>query len=139
MEIREFALSDYEDVIDLWQRAGLSLSRSDSIEGIKRKLERDSELFLVVEEDKQIIGAVMGCFDGRRGWVNHLAIDPDFQGNQIGKNIMDELERRFREVGCEKVNLLISMDNTKVQGFYERLGFTQDPLVFMEKWIIPEK
>ncbi len=135
MEIREFTLHDYEAVIDLWKRAGLVLSRSDSLEGIKSKLERDPDLFLVAEEDQRIVGAVMGCFDGRRGWVNHLAIDPQFQGKHFGKIIMEELEKRLKEKGCEKVNLLVRMDNTKVQGFYERLGFKQDELVFMEKWI----
>lgn len=128
-------MSDYEAVISLWQKAGIVLSRSDSAEGIQQKLQRDPQLFVVAEEAGQIIGAVMGAFDGRRGWVNHLAGDPLYQGRQIGTRLLAELERRFQEVGCEKVNLLIEWENAKVKGFYERLGFREDRLLFMEKWI----
>lgn len=135
MQIRTFTLSDYETVIDLWLRAGLQLSRSDSREGISRKLERDAELFLVGESDGRIIAAVMGCYDGRRAWVNHLAVDPDYQGQQAGGEMMAELERRLKRLGCEKINLHIAKDNERVQGFYEKLGFNRDELIFMEKWI----
>jgi ribosomal protein S18 acetylase RimI-like enzyme len=135
MIIREFTLNDYTLVIDLWKKAGIELSNSDSLEGIKHKLERDSDLFLVAEKDGRIVSAVMGSYDGRRGWVNHLAVDPQFQGNNVGTEIMVELEKRFKDVGCEKVNLLIEMDNSKVQGFYEKLGFNHDKLIFMEKWV----
>lgn len=135
MNIRQFTLDDYATVIDLWLRAGISLSRTDSIEGITHKLERDAELFLVAEEAGRIIGAVMGCYDGYRGWVKHLAVDPEFQGAQVGKELMAELERRFRQVGCEKINLHIAKGNEKVQGFYQKLGYRPLELTFMEKWI----
>lgn len=135
MKYRDFTLDDFDSVIDLWKRAGLILSRSDRIEGLEKKLKRDSELFFVVEEDGRIIGAVMGCYDGRRGWINHLAVDPEYQGRNIGRAIIKELEKRFKKLGCEKVNLLIEKNNCKVQGFYENMGFKTDELIFMEKWI----
>ncbi|ASJ57306.1 GNAT family N-acetyltransferase [Brevibacillus formosus] len=140
MRIEPFSLQQYEEVIQLWQRAGLELSSSDTREGLHKKLERDAELFLVaVNEDGRIVAAVMGSYDGRRGWVNHLAVDPQFQGQDIGSRLMAELENRFVNVGCEKINLLIEPTNSSVQAFYSQLGYKRDELIFMEKWIKPAK
>lgn len=135
MKFREFTLNDFDSVTDIWKRAGLILSRSDTYEGMKEKLKRDPELFFVLEDSTRIIGVVMGSYDGRRGWINHLAIEPEYQGRNIGQKIMAEFELRFKQVGCEKINLLIELDNKKVQGFYEKQGFKTDQLIFMEKWI----
>ena len=77
----------------------------------------------------------MGSYDGRRGWVNHLAVAPERQGQGLGAAIMAELERRLVTKGCEKVNLLIEPDNAGVQAFYEKLSYSRDPLIFMEKWL----
>lgn len=126
---------DFNSVIDLWTRAGLKLSLSDTMGGLENKLRRDPDLFFVLEDSTQIIGVVMGSFDGRRGWINHLAVDPAYQGKSIGQKIMSELELRFKKIGCEKINLLIEMDNQKVQEFYKKQGYQQDELIFMEKWI----
>lgn len=140
MRIESFSLQQYEDVIQLWQRAGLQLSCSDTREGLRKKLERDAELFLVaMNEEERMIAAVMGSYDGRRGWVNHLAVDPDFQGQDIGSRLMDELEKRLANIGCEKINLLIEPTNHGVQVFYNQLGYERDELIFMEKWIASGK
>lgn len=88
-----------------------------------------------MEKDSFIIGVVMGSYDGRRGWINHLAVDPEYQGMKIGQQIIKELEMRFKKIGCEKINLLIERNNEEVQEFYEKQGFKKDELLFMEKWI----
>ena len=98
-------MRDYEQVTALWRAAGLSLSLSDDVSGIEHKMKRDPELFIVAESAGRISGAVMGCYDGRRGWVNHLAVAPDQQRNGLGTMLMAELEARFLAIGCVKVNL----------------------------------
>lgn len=135
MQFRNFDLDDFEQVVDLWRKSGLIPSRSDTLEGMKEKLKRDPQLFFVLEEASQIIGVVMGSYDGRRGWINHLAVAPEFQGKMIGQRIVEELEERFMQVGCEKVNLLIELSNHNVQDFYEKQGYKRDDLIFMEKWL----
>ena len=135
MQFREFTLNDFDSVLNLWKKAGILISRSDTYEGLMSKLLRDPELFFVVEDNQKIIGVVMGSYDGRRGWINHLAVDPEYQGKRIGQQIMEQLEIRFKQIGCEKVNLLIEKNNAKVQSFYEKQGYETDDLIFMEKWI----
>ena len=136
MRIREFTIDDYPEVLALWQEVGLVISRSDSQEGLRQKLERDADLFLVSQENKRIVGVVMGCWDGRRGWINHLAVASDQQGNGLGSLLVTQVEERLKAKGCQKVNLLIEANNSGVQGFYELLGYARDDLIFMEKWLV---
>ena len=105
-------MEEYDRVIALWVAAGLQISRSDSRAALEHKLERDADLFLVAEDDETgaLIGAVLGAYDGRRGWINHLAIAPSGQGRGLGRQLLDELEQRLRAKGCAKVNLLIKPD-----------------------------
>ena len=135
MLIRLFTMNDFDAVTALWARAGLLAGRSDERPEIEKKLERDPDLFLVGVVDDRIVAAVMGSYDGRRGWVNHLAVDPDRHGQGLGAMLLGELECRLQAKGCIKLNLLIEPDNACVEGFYRRLGYAKDPLLFMEKWL----
>jgi ribosomal protein S18 acetylase RimI-like enzyme len=135
MHLRNFQLEDYDAVAALWREAGLHLNKSDSRAGIARKLERDADVFLVAEDEGTIIGAVMGAYDGRRAWVNHLAVAVAYRGHGLGRRLIEEMERRLRAKGCDKVNLLIEPANADVQEFYQQLGYERRELIFMQKWI----
>ena len=137
MRLRTFTPQDYDRVVALWTAAGLHLSASDTPAGLTHKLERDPDLFLLVEDEESgtLVGVVMGCYDGRRGWINHLAVADGWRGDGIGRRLVAEVERRLRAKGCEKVNLLIEPANAAIQGFYEHLGYARDDLIFMEKWL----
>ncbi len=135
MEIREFHISDYESVVALWDRAGLLASRSDERGEIEKKLNRDPDLFLIGIDSGAIVGVVIGGYDGRRGWVYHLAVEPKLHASGFGTLLLEELEVRLRTKGCIKVNLLIDPVNSGVKSFYERRGYAVDELIFMEKWL----
>ena len=135
-QLRTFMMDDYEQVIELWLRAGIKVGPSDSRAGISQRLQRDEDLFLVaLDECGSVIGAVLGGFDGRRGWVNHLAVEPVHQRRGVGKALVALIEERLRSRGCLKVNLLVAGDNRRVLGFYDKLGFQSGDVVFMEKWL----
>jgi len=121
--IREFQLADYEDVVGLWKMAGLILRPGDELEGIKTKLGRDPDLFLVAEDGVEIVGVVMGAWDGRRGWINHLAVTPNHQRKGIGHALVDELEKRLSRKGAKKVNAQIYRSNTKSFDFFKSCGY----------------
>jgi len=123
---REFIYpDDYPAVIQLWQNAGpgIHLRRSDQPEEIERKLRRDPDLFLVAEMDGQMVGAVLGGFDGRRGFMYHLAVGESHRRQGIGLALMDELERRLRSKGCIRYYLLVTKDNESAMRFYETYGW----------------
>jgi ribosomal protein S18 acetylase RimI-like enzyme len=124
--IRQFHYpEDYPAVIDLWQNAGsgIHLGRSDQPEQIEHKLERDPDLFLVAEADGRIVGAVLGGFDGRRGFMYHLAVVDSQRQRGLGLRLMDELERRLRSKGCIRYYLLVTKDNALAVQFYEAHGW----------------
>lgn len=89
----------------------------------------------MAEQGAAIVGAVLGRFDGRRGWVNHLGVLPSAQGGGVGSRLMAELERRLIALGCRKVNLHVYPDNSAVCPFYEGIGYRSVEMVFMEKFL----
>lgn len=116
--------SDLNRVLDLWSLAGdgIQLSGSDQPQELRVKLQRDADLFLVVRQDGRLIGTVLGGFDGRRGMIYHLAVDPEYRRRGVGRALMDELELRLAAKGCLKYYLLVTNDNEEAQAFYQGLG-----------------
>lgn len=127
--------ADYPQVLALWENAGpgIHVRRSDQPEEMEKKLQRDPDLFLVAEVDGQIIGAVLGGYDGRRGLVYHLAVAESYRQQGIGAVLMEELERRMIEKGCIRCYLLVTKDNQKAIQFYEQSGWEQMDLFIFGK------
>jgi ribosomal protein S18 acetylase RimI-like enzyme len=124
--LRQFEFpTDYPQVLALWENAGpgVHVRRSDQPEEIAKKLQRDPDLFLVAEVDGQIIGSVVGGFDGRRGIVYHLAVAEAYRQQGIGVALMGELERRMAAKGCIRCYLLVTKDNDNAIRFYEKSGW----------------
>jgi ribosomal protein S18 acetylase RimI-like enzyme len=122
LNIREFLLSDYDEAIALWRASGIILRPGDELEGIRLKLQRDPDLFLVAEDGGDLVGVVMGAWDGRRGWINHLAVKPNRLRQGIGRALIRELERRLVEKGARKVNAQVYRSNKSLD-FFNSLGY----------------
>jgi ribosomal protein S18 acetylase RimI-like enzyme len=123
MQIREFKITDYDEVLLLWKESGLIIRPGDDVVGLKLKLERDPDLFLLAEEGDKIMGVVMGAWDGRRGWINHLAVRQNHQGSGIGTALVRELETRLAKKGARKVNAQIYRWNQKSIDFFKAIGY----------------
>jgi ribosomal protein S18 acetylase RimI-like enzyme len=133
--IRQFCKDDYSFILQLWIKCDLLLKKSDELSELEKLLEINKDLFLVATEDEKIIGCVLGCWDGRRGWINHLAVDPEKRRLGIGKELMNELENRLRIKGCLKINLTIMPNNKKVKAFYKTVGYSEEKVIFLSKKI----
>jgi len=126
IQIRTFRFpEDYQPVYALWEQAGpgIHLRRSDELQEIAKKVQRDPDLFLVAEIDGEIVGTVLGGFDGRRGMMYHLAVAPAFRQRGIGAALMEALEVRLRAKGCIRYYLLVTRDNQEAIRFYEHRGW----------------
>jgi ribosomal protein S18 acetylase RimI-like enzyme len=137
MQIRTATLADAEHLAELWEAAGLKVRAADVPAELSAVLARDPGLVVVAEDADGLAAAVLGTFDGRRGWVSRLATRPGRREHGYASALLAELERRLAARGCRKVNLLIEQDNNKVTGFYRQHGYTEDQLIFMEKWLTP--
>lgn len=138
MNIEKFSMKNYEEVIELWRKAGISVGSTDTKEELKKIVKRNPHLFLIGKIDERLISVVMGGFDGRRGYVHHLAVDPDYQKKGYGKIMMYELLDKFRKMRVHKVHLFIEKYNKTVVDFYRNLGWEiRDDLIMMS--YVPDK
>ncbi len=138
--IRPFEMSDYDAVSALWRSVapGIELRPSDSRSEVARCCQRDRELFLVAALDEQIVGVVMGGWNGQRGWIHHLAVSPQARGQGIGRALVSDLEERLASLGCLKVNLLVRQENSAARNLYAGLGYSESPsLLAMGKELCP--
>ncbi|BDM83579.1 GNAT family acetyltransferase [Acaryochloris marina] len=125
-------------VVDLWQRCGLLRQWNDPYKDISRKLLVQPDCFLVGIVDLKVVSTVMVGFEGHRGWINYLAVDPEFLRQGLGRKMMNEAERLLQDFGCPKVNLQIREDNLEALKFYECIGFSEDKVVSFGKRLIAD-
>jgi ribosomal protein S18 acetylase RimI-like enzyme len=126
MEIRPFEDADEDAVVALWGRCSLTRPWNDPHKDIARKRRVQRELFLVGVVDGSIVGSVMAGYEGHRGWVNYLAVDPAHRRRGLGRALMAAVEMQLRALDCPKINLQIRHDNAEARSFYESLGFSVD-------------
>ncbi len=138
MHIRPFQPTDETAVIALWQRCELTRPWNDPHKDIQRKLKVQPELFLLGEIDDKVVASVMAGFDGHRGWVNYLAVCPTQRRRGLGRQLMEEVERRLTTLGCPKLNLQVRSDNQAVLTFYRNLGYQVDEVVSLGKRLIAD-
>ncbi|MCP5149693.1 MAG: GNAT family acetyltransferase [Ectothiorhodospiraceae bacterium] len=122
--VRPYEGRDEEAVVALWSSvfAG-DPPWNEPRAMIRRKLTVQPELFLVAERGGAVVGTVLAGFDGVRGWIHHLAVDPGHRRAGIGGELMRAAEAGLTRLGCPKVNLQVRATNTAVIAFYESLGY----------------
>ena len=133
MEIRSFEDDDEDAVVELWSRCGLLRPWNNPHKDIERKRRVQRKLFLIGTIEEKVVGSVMVGYDGHRGWINYLAVDPGHQRSGLGRALMDAAQQQLRRIGCPKINLQIRHDNLEAIAFYERIGYTEDVVVSFGK------
>ena len=93
MEIRGLTAADCPEVLSLWARAGLAVDVEgrDSSDSLQEQLETFSETYLVAEDDGRIVGVALGTHDGRKGWINRLAVDPAHRRRGVAEALVREI------------------------------------------------
>lgn len=138
LEIRLYTQTDEETVIALWWKCNLTRPWNDPKRDIERKIKVNPELFLVASPDGRVIATVMGGYEGHRGWVNYLAVEPEYQRKGIGRQMMAAVEEKLLAMGCPKINLQVRADNTSALEFYKHIGYGRDDVVSMGKRLIKD-
>jgi len=141
IKLRNFKITDFESVISLWNDAGLPYRPKgrDRKEKIEKELENDCSIFLVVEHSNKIIGVVFGTHDGRKGWINRLAVHPTYRNKGIAKMLVTEVEKCFLNRGIEIMTCLIERENVDSQSAFKKLGFKEwSDIVYFSKRMNPD-
>ena len=136
--IRSFREEDAESVVALWRACNLTVEWNDPMLDIERKKAVQPELLLVGTCQNKIVASVMAGYDGHRGWLNYLAVDPEHRMRGFGSAIIAEAEKLLGSMGCPKINLQVRTANKEVIGFYRSLGYEVDDVVGLGKRIVPD-
>lgn len=122
------------EVVALWETTMLTRPWNDPVADAQKALDGESSTVLIGTEgteDGAIIASAMVGFDGHRGWVYYVAVDPQQQGMRLGEQIMHAAEEWLRQRGAEKLQLMIRGENHAVRSFYRRLGYATEDVTVM--------
>jgi ribosomal protein S18 acetylase RimI-like enzyme len=139
LSIRPYQPDDESEVIDLWLQCNLVVPHNNPRRDIQRKLKINPEWFLVGVLRDEIIATCMAGYEGHRGWINYLAVSPQYRRRGVAATIMKEVENRLSAAGCPKINLQIRRSNIEVVRFYQSIGYSEDLVVNMGKRIEPDE
>ncbi len=125
VEIKPFTIDAYAQVCGLWQKCeGVGLSDADSREGVAAYLERNPGLSFVATNDATVVGAILCGHDGRRGYLNHLAVREDWRRHSIGRRLVESCLAALRRVGIQKCHIFVYNQNEAGFKFWKSLGWT---------------
>ncbi|MGZ5005127.1 MAG: GNAT family N-acetyltransferase [Chthoniobacterales bacterium] len=129
---REFLMDDYDAAIALWKKIeGVEICEGDSREEIRGYLARNPGLSRVAEENGVMAGAALCGYDGRRGFIYHLAVAQQFRGRGVGKRLLDDCLRGLRAAGLPRAIILVARDNPLGREFWLRNGWEEIDAIAM--------
>jgi ribosomal protein S18 acetylase RimI-like enzyme len=139
--LRPLQIQDYESLVALWEKAGLPFKPRgrDRRENIARELHAPTAIFLVAESDGRLVGSILGTHDGRKGWINRLAVDPAYRRQGIGRRLVEAVEQRLEQLGIEIVACLIEDWNKDSLAAFQAMGYVKhDDIYYFSKRKSPE-
>lgn len=138
MEIVKMTNEYYSDVYELWLSCrGMGLNNlDDSEQGINKFLQRNPDTCFVALQDEKVVGVIMAGSDGRRGYIYHTAVNPQYRKRGIATALVETVMQAMKNIGINKVALVVFEHNEGGNKFWERLGFTErNDLVYRNKAI----
>ena len=138
MKITKMIPGYYRDVYELWLSCkGMGLNNlDDSEQGINAFLKRNPDTCFVACEDDKVVGVILSGSDGRRGYIYHTAVDPQYRKRGIAAALVETVMQAMKNIGINKVALVVFEHNEDGNKFWEKLGFIKrNDLVYRNKTI----
>lgn len=136
MKIRIMTIADYDAVYALWLSCrGMGLNNlDDSREGVERFLKRNPDTCFVAEDGRNTVGVIIAGNDGRRGYIYHTAVNPEFRRKGIARALVNAALEALHDLGINKTALVVFERNADGNAFWESIGFTErNDLVYRNK------
>ena len=123
---------DYDEVYAMWQTTSKrALSNADSREQIDRYLDRNAGMSQVAVADGKIVGTVLAGHDGRRGFIHHMAVMPQYRRKGIGHSLANTAIEKIKAEGIDKTHIFCYQNNETGQNFWKDFGFKKRDDVFV--------
>jgi len=135
LSIKPIEDRDIPEVIALWQRCGSTRPWNDPEADIALARRGANATVLLGRDNGALVASVLVGHDGHRGWVYYVTVDPEHRFKGYGRTIMSAAEDWLRARGIEKMQLMVRGDNTKVQAFYQSIGYFEQERVVFAKWL----
>jgi ribosomal protein S18 acetylase RimI-like enzyme len=126
MELRPCRDEDIDAVLSLWARS-TAAGGSDTAEAIAVRLERDRELFILAWDGLKLVASVIGGWDGWRGNIYRLAVEPEYRRMGLGSQLVELVELRLRAMGARRMTALVLVDEPGATEFWASAGYAHDP------------
>lgn len=122
--IEQAGPQDVEAMLELWKATpGIGLGPGDEEASVKAFLAANLSTCLVAKSREGLVGTVLGGYDGRRGYLYHLAVHHGYRGRGCGTALVKGAVEKFSEMGVQRVHLLVFADNQPAIDFYRHLGW----------------
>lgn len=132
MIIREMTIYDYDEVYEMWQiTTKRALSKADERDQMERYLKHNAGMSQVAVVDGKIVGTVLAGHDGRRGFIHHMAVLPEFRRKKIGHALAQTAIQKIREQSIDKTHIFCYQNNETGQSFWRDFGFEKREDVFV--------
>ena len=130
--ISEMTAGDYEEALALWKRCpGMGLSDADEMAPLTRFLERNPGLSYIARDDALLIGTCLCGSDGRRGYLYHLAVDPDYRRRGIGRNLVVAVFSKLHDLDIHKCHIMVYGTNEVGLAFWKQDGWVTRPEIVL--------
>ena len=135
MVIRRVRAADLPALQELWRQARLSIRPHgrDAPEALRRQFEVMGRHFWLAEHQGKVVGTVLGTHDSRKGWINRLAVHPDYRRSGLGSALLERVEQSLAEEGLEIFAAMVEEDNQPSREFFEKLDYELFPVYYFRK------
>jgi ribosomal protein S18 acetylase RimI-like enzyme len=126
VEFRDFTAADADAVLALWQRANAVPRPTDRADALLKRLEFGDDLFVIAVAGDEIVGSLIGGWDGWRGGLYRLAVDPAVRRTGVATRLVREVEARLKRAGAERVPIRVFFGEPGAVRFWESVGYQPD-------------
>jgi ribosomal protein S18 acetylase RimI-like enzyme len=127
IQIRPATTADIDAVLALWSVGRTEHAvTEDRPEGVARVIERDPQALLLAELDGEPVGALIAAWDGWRGNMYRLAVEPSRRRLGIGMALVRAGEESLRVRGARRITALVAFEDDQAGAFWDRAGYPQD-------------
>ncbi len=124
--IRNIYLEDYDAINDFWRKIdGIELAELENKQNFEFFLKRNEGMSFLAVEHEELIGTCLGSHNGRRGFLNHLAVAQSHRRKGIGKMLVQKCMEILQAEGIKRIYIFLAKENVEAQSFWEHIGWSQ--------------